>query len=406
MKERTPESLGTGRIKDIIRFLKEESGEKNATDIKQSRKISIFSRVLGLNLQQIDELIAENPPVLRTIKGHIFETFFDTLIKENGYEVTELGGDQSIDRIVNGYSLQLKTPNKSGTRNNFVQYKTHKTHGAKSEKESIDYYHRVDKFPDFLVGLISYQPLNIVFISRDELPRVGNSLLHIMSPFKIDWKTHPGTNSFERINVIISGKFTNKLIASKNESLPKTCLKLKLCSEIIINTILKEENFRIWDMNLRGFAREKAFKVHSDKNKIYLLEPKITRRDRYEKADFAVLNNGSYEFYQVKGISTNNCNFILKDPIIATETQLTRGRVNNHPTQSRLYEHSDFDYLILCLEPIIVSRCQERYYSKLGVEEWEFYKIPTDNLERHHKISNRLKSLQTFSYGILQAYKI
>lgn len=366
----------------------------------------VLSRALGLDLKQIDDLIVDNPPVLRTIKGHVFETFFDTFITKNGYEVKEIGGDKSIDRIVNKYTLQLKTPNMAGTKNNFVEYKTHKTHGAKSENESIDYYHRVDRFADFLVGLISYDPFRIIFISRDELPRTEKSILHIKSPFRVDITRHPGINSFERIGVSINSDFTDETLIHEDEYFSRTCEKLSVSSEIILNTILKQENFRIWDMNLRGFAREKAFKNYSQEIGLKLLKPIITGRKRHEKADYVALIDNVYEYYQIKGISTNNCNLYLKDPIIATETQLTRGRVNDHPTQSRLYRYTDFDYLILCLEPPIVRICHEMYHQSLEIEQWEFYKISMKLLKRHSKFSNRIKSIQKFLYSTLQMYKI
>lgn len=152
---------GTGRIGEIIDYL-ETTHKKSIIEIPIDYKINILCESLGLNNLELDDLIYENSPVMRTVKGHAFETFFDHLILDMGYDVTEVGGDDSVDRIVNDITLQLKTPTMSGTRGNFVQYKTHKTHGAKSETESVNYYSKVNNFADYLVGLIEYNPLKII----------------------------------------------------------------------------------------------------------------------------------------------------------------------------------------------------------------------------------------------------
>lgn len=103
---------------------------------------------------------------MRTVKGHVFETYFDDLIESCGQESEGIGGDSGIDRIVNGITLQLKTPTAAGTKGPYVQYKTHKTHGAKSEQGSYDYYHTVDEFADTswpLTNLLSCELLHAPF---------------------------------------------------------------------------------------------------------------------------------------------------------------------------------------------------------------------------------------------------
>lgn len=391
--------LGTGRIIEIIDSL-ERYHNKNILEIPVEHKITVLCESLGLSNNDLDDLIIENSPVFRTVKGHVFETFFDSLIRGMGYSVTEVGGDEAVDRIVNNYSLQLKTPNMAGTKGCFVQYKTHKTHGAKSEVESIDYYSSVDSFADFLVGLVSYEPLNIVFIAKKELPTTSNSHLHIKSPFTIDWTSHLGLNNFSRIGVSGVPKI-NDLRPKDSEWLPKTSSLLNLSSKVIIDTFLKKENFRMWDMAIRGFAREKSFTKYCKYNNINLDHPCITKRLRYDKADHVIKENGRYTFLQMKGVSTNNCRFDLVDPLIATETQLTRGRVNDHETQSRLYLVTDFDYLILAIDPPIASLCRGK-----KIINTEFYKIPTTHLDTHPTLTHRLKSLQKFSFSALQAYKM
>lgn len=398
---------GTGRIHEIIDCLLKYYKCKSIIDVSTKAKLDLLCRNLDLSYSEFDDLIIDNSPVLRTVKGHVFETFFDTLLKKSGFDVKEIGGDQAIDRVVNGFSLQLKTPTLAGTSGNFVQYKTHKTHGAKSEQESLDYYHRKDHFADFLVGLVTTEPLNIVFISNDKLPLHPKSSAHILSPFTIDWSCNSGLNAFDLIGVTLKPMQNIITYESKNELMPRLTKLLGVSTEIIVNTILNKGNFRIWDMTIRGFAREKAFKKFATAKALKLVEPRQTRRARADKADYAILlKNGSYVFLQMKGVSTNNCLFNSHNLVVAVETQLTRGRVNDHPTQSRLYLKSDFDYLIIALDPALVYTYREAAKKKAPFLEWEFYAIPTIDLESHHGMSHRLKSLQKFSYSALQKYKI
>jgi hypothetical protein len=154
-------------------------------------------------------------------------------------------------------------------------------------------------------------------------------------------------------------------------------------------------------MSIRGFIRETVFRTYAKNIGIELDNPAITGRQRFDKADFVLSDNNRHVFLQMKGISTNNCDFNQKDPIIATETQLTRGRVNDHPTQSRLYLESDFDYLILGLDPPISKMCNHLY----GLS-WRFYAVPTARLERHASMPHRLKSLQKFRYSELTEFNL
>lgn len=396
-------SYGNGRIGEIIKHLEATYGQA-VKSLSSTIKLKALCENLQMSEQTFDRMISENSPVLRTVKGHVFESFFDYLLTENDIAVTEVGGDDAVDRIVNNHTLQLKTYTEAGTKGSLVQYKTHKTHGAKSEKESMDYYHSADHFADFLIGLISYDPLNLIVLSKDELPRHSKSPSHILSPFTINWEQHKGLNALNRIGVELkkTGFQTPK---DKNELLPLTAKKIGIGSNIILNTILNTANFRIWDMSIRGFSREIVFKQLAKLHKIKIYEPSDLRSTRSDKADHALKLANKNIFIQMKGISTNNCDFTLADPLLATETQLTRGRVNDHPTQSRLYLTTDFDFLVLGLDPPIVDICKKVSNQGEGLE-WEFYLIPTTELEAHHSMPHRLKSIQKFYYSQIQTYKI
>lgn len=398
---------GTGRIGEIIKNLQTIHDIEDVTDLPEDIKLTALTDSLQLTESDFDSLIAENSPVFRTVKGHAFESVFKYILEENNHEAIQLGGDDAVDLKVNGSTLQLKTPNMAGTKNGYVQYKTHKTHGAKSEQESMDYYHSIEHFADYLVGLISYEPFNVLILNNEEIPRHTLDNTKILSPFKINWKSHPALNNFKRIGINVID------LASQNhipkdfsiEKLPKSSRRLNIKSEIIIDTILTDGNFRIWDMSIRGFAREIAIDNFLSQFKIKLLNPVPLKKERGDKADFAVKISGENIFFQVKGVSTNNCRFNGKESIVATETQLTRGRVNDHPTQSRLYMKSDFEYLMLALDPPLV----QKYSKEIGIDvklKWQIFCIPTNRLQEHSVINHRLNSLQKIKYIDLLKFEL
>ena len=400
--------LGTGRIGEILSALRKVYKVESTRELTEQIKLDALLTALQLNASDFDNLIADNSPVFRTIKGHAFEIFFEYLVNSTGNKVIDVGGDGNVDLIVNDVKLQLKTPYLAGSKEGIVQFKTHKTHGAKSELESMDYYHNIDEFADLLVGLISYEPLNVIFLNKNEIPRHPKSEKHILSPFVVKWENHSGLNNFGRIGIdkieLSSLPYFPKDL--KSELLPKSAQRLNLTTNIILDTILFESNFRIWDMAIRGWAREIAINNLFAQNKINFYHPTTIKKNRGDKSDFALERKcGGFDFFQVKGVSTNNCTFNGEKSIIATETQLTRGRVNDHPTQSRLYLSTDFDYLVLCLDPPIARL----FSNEIGIEnglKWQFYFIPTIELQNHHVFINRLKSLQTFNVIDIEKYRI
>jgi hypothetical protein len=125
--------LNKGRIADILSALKIFHQVENISTLSDADKLNILLTVIQLPLHVFDDLLANNPPVLRTIKGHAFEVVFKRMLQQLGHTYLEMGGDSDIDLEVNGVTLQLKTPYIAGSSTEIVQFKTHKTHGAKSE---------------------------------------------------------------------------------------------------------------------------------------------------------------------------------------------------------------------------------------------------------------------------------
>ena len=300
------------RIEGIIASLRTKFKVKDIREIPDTERLAALCNALELSSVELDELISENSQVLRTVKGHTFEAFFDRLMESNGQKPVIVGGDVQVDRILNGHSLQLKTPTLSGTRRTQVMYKTHKTHGAKSELESEEYYHGVDEFADFLVGLISYRPLEIIILDRNALPRHNKYSERIKSPFTMTWKGHEGLNAWEKLGIkdfSIPNWVTEPL--GSDRLLSKTSLAIGLPSKIILDAILREGNFRIWNMNILGFAREVAFRKELTKREVRILNPSHSNRPRAEKADICLQERASRGFvlFQVKGVTRNQCRF-------------------------------------------------------------------------------------------------
>jgi hypothetical protein len=395
-----------GRIKDIIEQL-ESDHKLPLHQLTVNIKLNALCDALQLEEDQLDNLIFSNSPVMRTVKGHAFESYFDQLMESVNETIGKVGGDDAVDRIINENTLQLKTPYAAGTKGSLVSFKTHKTHGAKSERESLDYYHDVRHFADYLVGLISYIPLNILILKKSEFPRHSKDVNKILSPFTIDWESHPGLNAWNRIGISRIPNVEN-LLPKAREELPQTSNFLGMNTDVILNTILSSENFRIWDMSIRGFAREEVFIKKLKDREIDIVSPSQTGRERSDKSDHAVRSakDGKYYFFQMKGASVNNCRFAGAKSVVATETQLTRGRVNDHPTQSRLYLYSDFDYLVIGLDPSLTREFDKETRKPKIRYQWRFFCIPTDTLKRHHSIKRRLKSLQSFLYDDLDKYEI
>ena len=153
-------------------------------------------------------------------------------------------------------------------------------------------------------------------------------------------------------------------------------------------------------MSIRGFGREVAIKEMLSRYNIQFSDkPNNYRPIRGDKSDLVLIHNNQYTFVQIKGISTSNCRFNGVHSIIATETQLTRGRRNDHPTQSRLYLNTDFSHLILAVDPPI-------NYLISQSPEWAFFCIPTTDLRKYSKFPNRINPIQKFEWGKLQEYKL
>lgn len=395
-----------GRISEII-DIAENFFDKKAGDLHPETKADILCSVMCMTREDLDSVIANHSEVSRTIKGHAFEVVFDAMMAINDINCIEVGGDTDIDRIVNDYSLQLKTPYVNGCSDGIVSYKTHKTHGAKSQTESVDYYHKVEDFADFLVGLVSYEPFTVLIVPKDSLPRVSQHSNHIQSPMYLNIDNPAINNNFKQLDITQKMCFpTNLLSPTNNECLPISSELLQLRSDYILRAIFIKDNFRIWDMNMRGFIREHILLKHLVAHKIKAYPTTITGLERPDKCDLVLKNiNHNYVRFQIKGLTWNGTTLDGIDTTIDCESQLSRGRVNDHPTQSRLYKVTDFENLIIAIDPPYSNTLSIHTFKRYDYH-WNFYCIPMSKLRKHHVYTNRVASHQYISYKELQKYRI
>lgn len=399
-------NISNGRISEII-DITEKFFNKKAGDLSPEMKAAVLCSAMCITKEDLDHVIANHSEVSRTIKGHAFEVVFDAMMAINGINCIEVGGDTDIDRIINDYSLQLKTPFVNGCSEGIVSYKTHKTHGAKSQTESIDYYHKVEDFADFLVGLVSYEPFTVLIVPKKSLPRVSKHSNHIQSPMYLSINNPATNNNFKQLDIPQQMYFPTDLLSpASNECLPISSELLHLKSDYILRAIFIKDNFRIWDMNMRGFIREHILLKHLAAHKIRAYPTTITGLERSDKCDLVLKSlNNHYVRFQVKGLTWNGTTLDGIHTTIDCESQLSRGRVNDHPTQSRLYKITDFENLMIAVDPPYSNTLSIHTFKREDYH-WNFYCIPMSKLRKHHVYTNRVASHQYISYKELQKYRI
>lgn len=395
-----------GRIDEIIE-LSERFFRKKATDLSPEIKADILCSVMRITRTDLDQVIARHSEVSRTIKGHAFEVVFDSMMSINDIPCMEIGGDTDIDRVINEHTLQLKTPYVNGCSEGIVLYKTHKTHGAKSQTESVDYYHKIEDFADYLIGLVSYEPFAVLIVPKERLPRVAGYPEYIESPMYLKIDDPLTNNNFQQLGITKTMYFpTNLLTPGHNECLPVSSMLLQLKSDYILRAIFIKDNFRIWDMNMRGFIREHILSKYLIAGNIKAYPPTVTGLDRSDKCDLVLKDrHNQYVRFQVKGLTWKGTVLDGINTRIDCETQLSRGRVNDHPTQSRLYKVTDFDSLIIAVDPPYSNTLSLATFGRHDYH-WNFYCVPMSKLRKHPTYTNRVFSHQYLSYKELQHYRI
>jgi hypothetical protein len=79
--------LNKGRITDILSALKTFHQIENISELSDDAKLNVLLTAIQLPVHAFDDLLANNPPVLRTIKGHAFEVVFKRILQLLGSHV-------------------------------------------------------------------------------------------------------------------------------------------------------------------------------------------------------------------------------------------------------------------------------------------------------------------------------
>ena len=399
-------TLRSGRISEILEAA-EAFYHRRAADLPPETKAALLCSAMCITRQNLDAVISGHPEVIRTVKGHAFEVVFDAMMAANGVECIEVGGDTDVDRIINGHTLQLKTPYVKGCAPGIVSYKTHKTHGAKSLSESVDYYHTVQTFADYLVGLVSYRPFTVLIVPKAALPRVPSHPHHIQSPLWLPTDDPATVDRYDALGVSRRMHFPGDTLSPiEGECLPTSAALFRLRSDYILRAIFIGDNFRIWDMNMRGFLREHVLRQYLTAAGIRAYPSGAAGKARADKSDLALkAGDGGYVRFQVKGLTWSKTALRGDKTTVDCETQLSRGHVNDHPTQSRLYHETDFDALIVAVDPAYTNTLSHECFDRPDYQ-WRFYCLPMSILRRHKIYTHRIASHQKLNWRDLQAYRV
>ncbi|MBI2580713.1 hypothetical protein HYV85_02795 [Candidatus Woesearchaeota archaeon] len=326
------------------------------------------ARIGNVDWVTLEEFILKNPEIARPVIGHCFETWFDKLIWRMGYSIQIVGGDDAVDRKLNGKTLQLKTPYKNGTiPGRRVAYALHKTHGL--EKRPANLY-KPEDFADFLIGKIDKGKLLIC--PKDKIPKNSNYqgrkwLEYLADPAYFDWDCE-WVNRFDLLGIKFNGSLPDISNGSKVGLFPKLEKITELSDIEIIGTLMKPENFRVLEQNLKGSIRQLHFKNMARRQGVELHEPAANLATRTKiKVDFVDVNG---KRIQVKGRTKTLCN----GNIVGIEVKGSHGRI-----PQRLYRKSDFDFLGVVLDPGSIPETLRG----VNTHEYNFVTFPVDSLPIH-----------------------
>lgn len=297
---------------------------------------------------EFDAFCSSEPHVVRSLKGHCFEAWFDDLLTRAGYHCEEIGGDSLFDRRVNGKTLQLKTPYQRGTVDGVkVSYRMHKTHGP---ERFPDVLYRREDFADFLVG---HRRGNDVLICpaanmplKKEVQKKSPWPDYIADPTPFNWNCE-WVNRYDLIGV--DAKRISADESGDSLFFPAIARAVGFNDVYIVKAILNPRNFRVWQQNIVGSVREFHFKKWLTGQGFRLQTPAEARLDyrSRNKVDLICFRSGSIEGarIQVKGLTKSLC----KGNIAGVETKNSHGR-----PPLRLYRRTDFDYLAVVVDPGVI----------------------------------------------------
>jgi hypothetical protein len=355
--------------------------------IKKKELFDQFWKEIGVKFswERIDDLIMSDANIFRPIKGHAFEIKFDNIIKDNfkkdyeNVQIIEEGGDSDIDRILidknnNKHTLQLKTCTVNLTKpDESLGVSLHKTHGREKNPNNLYPFewpcphcnHFGDEFPEFLV--IQHPKKGVLIVPKNEIPEHKSYPGHFADPAIFNWYS----KWLNRWDLLGFPEYKNISLDHRNiekqDKLPQVSNAVHLTDEQIIKMLLKPENFRVLQMNLKGNLREPAMEKWLIEKGINIKEPDHS----YPKYDrISVKSNVRI---QIKGPSKNLTD-IHRD-LIGVEV------MGSHRKGSgRRYSETDFDYLGFVIDPVYIDK-----KFNLSQQKYHFCFIPTKSLPLHYK---------------------
>lgn len=341
------------------------------TDIQQ---FLMLLKSIRVSTEEFDEFLFNSPHIYRSIRGHAFEVWFDRELAERGYKTEKVGGDNVVDRVLNGKTLQLKTSYINGTKTNVVvSYKMHKTHGA--ETMPLCFYKK-EEFADFFVG--QHPTLGVIICPKDKLKtraEVNPKLPYgeyISDPLPFEWNTE-WLNRYELIGLEIDDYPKVKEHSQEEVQLfPKLISKIGFTDYDILKALLDPLNFRLWNQSIIGTIREFHFEREAKKRNIELFPPQDLGGRENQKVDY-VTKKGL--LLQVKGLTKGLC----RNGLLGVETQASHSRI---PT--RLYKPSDFHMLVVVIDPLMIPP-EIAAMKKVNNEEYNYLVIPMSKLPIHPK---------------------
>ena len=321
----------------------------------------------------VDLVVQKNANVLRPIKGVAFEEYFKKILRQRSPNIgiKDGAGDSDIDLYVNGFKLQLKTPDKGSTRHrDKVGVALHKTHGQERRPHNL-YSIRAKTF-DFLVLL--HPESGIYIIPYNEIPRHNSWPGYLDDPAKINWWSKR-LNNWKKIGLSeIDGIAIDNRTPPQKSALPFLSRETFLEDYEIIETLCRPEYFRAAVMGLKGNVKEYWFENYIKKLGYKIKLP----LGPYPKYDMAMVDkNGVDKKIQTKGTSKNMCD--LTRCTIGVEVMGTHGQF-----PKRGYTKKMIDYVA-----VIISSSQLPP-GKLSKGP-HFIIIPVEDLPLHYKIGNGKK---------------
>lgn len=331
----------------------------------------LAKHVGSISYELLEKFILATPSVYRPIVGHCFETWFENLMSSLGVKCTPVGGDDVVDLKLNNKTLQLKTAYKNGTiEGKKVAFCLHKTHGLEKRPHNL---YKPENFADFLIG--KHPNGSIIICPRDKIPlnkEYPNRQWpeYLADPVYFEWDTE-WINRWDLLG--ISKKVDISKIKPKENRLFKVLGKVvNLSDSDIVKTIMKPENFRVLEQNLKGSIREWYFSEIAKKEGIILTDPSKEKTTRTRiKVDFI---GPKLQKIQVKGRTKS----LSKGHKIGVEVKGSHGRI-----PQRLYKRKDFDLLVVVLDPSTIPDSFNSSHLIRG--NYNFVVIPVKDIPSHEK---------------------